>query len=117
MRVFFIYLFFVIVEFVIAIKNYVIHEILFYFYLGTMYVAMEFCVNGDLRSYLRKMKRCKNNLYANAKVISPVQKSVLLKFALEVASGLSHLADRQVYPVYAGHADETNFSIQNSVSI
>jgi serine/threonine protein kinase len=61
-----------------------------------MYVAMEFCVNGDLRSYLRKMKRCKNNLYANAKPISPIQKSVLLKFALDVASGLSHLADRQV---------------------
>lgn len=61
-----------------------------------MYVAMEFCVNGDLRSYLRKMKRCKNNLYANAKTISPIQKSVLLKFALDVASGLSHLADRQV---------------------
>ncbi|XP_022314802.2 uncharacterized protein LOC111119192 isoform X1 [Crassostrea virginica] len=63
---------------------------------GTMYVAMEFCVNGDLRSYLRKMKRCKNNLYANAKTITPVQKSVLLKFALDVASGLSHLADRQI---------------------
>ncbi|XP_061182220.1 angiopoietin-1 receptor-like [Saccostrea echinata] len=63
---------------------------------GTMFVAMEFCVNGDLRSYLRKMKRCKNNLYANAKMISPIQKSVLLKFALDVASGLSHLADRQI---------------------
>lgn len=82
---------------------------LFYFHLGTMYVAMEFCVNGDLRSYLRKMKRCKNNLYANAKVISPVQKSVLLKFALEVASGLSHLADRQVLPVHARHAYHSKF--------
>lgn len=89
---------------------------LFYFHLGTMYVAMEFCVNGDLRSYLRKMKRCKNNLYANAKVISPVQKSVLLKFALEVASGLSHLADRQVLPVHARHA-KTYFYIPNSVLI
>lgn len=89
---------------------------LFYFHLGTMYVAMEFCVNGDLRSYLRKMKRCKNNLYANAKVISPVQKSVLLKFALEVASGLSHLADRQVLPVHTRHA-KTHFYIPNSVLI
>lgn len=86
---------------------------LLYFHLGTMYVAMEFCVNGDLRSYLRKMKRCKNNLYANAKVISPVQKSVLLKFALEVASGLSHLADRQVLLVHARHA-KTHFYIPNS---
>lgn len=42
---------------------------LFYFYLGIMYVVMEFCVNGDLWFYLRKMKWCKNNLYVNVKVI------------------------------------------------
>ena len=61
-----------------------------------MYVAMEYCKNGDLRTYLRKTRKAKNNLYANAKVISPVQKSVLLKLSLDVASGMAHLAERQV---------------------
>ncbi|KAK3089709.1 hypothetical protein FSP39_005811 [Pinctada imbricata] len=63
---------------------------------GTMYVAMEYCKNGDLRTYLRRLRKSKNNLYANAKVISPVQKSVLLKLSLDVASGLSHLAEKQI---------------------
>ena len=62
-----------------------------------MYLAMEFVKNGDLRSYLRKQRKAKHNLYANTKIISPVQQTMLLKFALDVSSGLNHLADKQVY--------------------
>lgn len=63
---------------------------------GTMYLAMEFVKNGDLRSYLRKQRKAKHNLYANTKIISPVQQTMLLKFALDVATGLNHLAEKQI---------------------
>ena len=61
-----------------------------------MYLAMEFVKNGDLRSYLRKQRKAKHNLYANTKIISPVQQTMLLKFAFDAASGLDHLAEKQV---------------------
>jgi hypothetical protein len=48
-----------------------------------MYLAMEFVKNGDLRSYLRKQRKAKHNLYANTKIISPVQQTMLLKFAFD----------------------------------
>jgi len=66
---------------------------------GTMYLAMEFVKNGDLRSYLRKQRKAKHNLYANTKIISPVQQTMLLKFAFDAASGLDHLAEKQVCAV------------------
>ncbi|XP_069126911.1 proto-oncogene tyrosine-protein kinase receptor Ret-like isoform X1 [Argopecten irradians] len=63
---------------------------------GTMYVAMEYAKNGDLRSYLRKIRKGKFHIYDNTRSITPVQNSVLLKFALDVASGLNHLVEKQI---------------------
>lgn len=63
---------------------------------ATLYVAMEYAQHGDLRSYLRKSRRKKQTLYANANSFTPLSQAALLKFALDAASGLSHLAIKQV---------------------
>ena len=65
--------------------------------IGVMYVAMEFCTQGDLRSYLRRSRRKSGKLYNNVSGYFKMPKSVQLKFALDVASGMLHLAERQVH--------------------
>ena len=63
---------------------------------GILYVAMEFCTQGDLRTYLRRSRKKNQKVYSNVQGFAPMPKAVLLKFALDVASGMSHLAERQV---------------------
>ncbi|KAJ8305566.1 hypothetical protein KUTeg_016111 [Tegillarca granosa] len=63
---------------------------------GTLYVAMEYAENGDLRSYLRKSRRSKQNMYQNYKGVSCLQRYILIKFALDAACGLRHLAEKQI---------------------
>ena len=63
---------------------------------GTLYVAMEYCYHGDLRTHLRNHRKRKPKLYSNVQNSDPLSYSAMLKFALDVASGMSHLADRQV---------------------
>ncbi|KAL5021296.1 hypothetical protein ScPMuIL_000451, partial [Solemya velum] len=63
---------------------------------ATLYVAMEYAQNGDLRSYLRKSRRKKQTIYANANAFTPLSQAALLKFAFDAASGLSHLANKQI---------------------
>lgn len=63
---------------------------------GTLYVAMEYCCHGDLRTHLRNSRKWKQKLYSNVQGSTGLSYSNMLKFALDVASGMSHLADRQV---------------------
>ena len=63
---------------------------------GVLYVAMEFCTQGDLRSYLRRGRKKSQKVYSNVQGFAPMPKAVQLKFALDVASGMAHLAERQV---------------------
>ncbi|KAK3612663.1 hypothetical protein CHS0354_042191 [Potamilus streckersoni] len=63
---------------------------------GTLYVAMEYAMMGDLRTYLRRSRKSKKNLYVNYKTFCPLPQTVLLKFALDVAWGMAHLAERQI---------------------
>lgn len=63
---------------------------------GTLYVAMEYCSHGDLRTHLRNHRKGKQKLYSNVQNAAPLTYSTMLRFALDVASGMSHLADRQI---------------------
>ncbi|KAL4236614.1 transmembrane receptor protein tyrosine kinase [Mactra antiquata] len=63
---------------------------------GTLYVAMEYCCHGDLRTHLRNHRKRKQKLYTNVQNAPPLSYSAMLKFALDVASGMAHLADRQI---------------------
>ena len=63
--------------------------------LGTMYVAMEYCIHGDLRTHLRNSRKTKQKLYSNVQN-PPITYSTLLKYVMNVASGMAHLANRQV---------------------
>ncbi|XP_071799993.1 tyrosine-protein kinase receptor Tie-1-like [Asterias amurensis] len=53
---------------------------------GILYVAMEYLSNGDLRCYLRKARSMEDEGQAS---LSPQK---LLRFALDVAKGMQHLA-------------------------
>ena len=57
---------------------------------------MEFCTQGDLRTYLRRSRKKNQKVYSNIQSYVPMSKAVQLKFALDVASGMEHLAERQV---------------------
>lgn len=57
---------------------------------------MEYCCHGDLRTHLRNHRKRKQKLYTNVQTAPPLSYSAMLKFALDVASGMAHLADRQV---------------------
>ena len=57
---------------------------------------MEYCVNGDLRTHMRNSRKKKQRVYSNVQSTAPMAYSTLLKFALNVACGMAHLADRQV---------------------
>ncbi|WAR23902.1 TIE2-like protein [Mya arenaria] len=57
---------------------------------------MEFCPHGDLRTHLRECRKRKQKLYSNVQNQNQLSYSQMLKFALDVASGMSHLADRQI---------------------
>ena len=57
---------------------------------------MEFCTQGDLRTYLRRSRKKNQKVYTNVLGFAPMPRAVQLKFALDVASGMAHLAERQV---------------------
>ncbi|KAH3697778.1 hypothetical protein DPMN_085288 [Dreissena polymorpha] len=63
---------------------------------GTLYLAMEYCPHGDLRTHLRESRKRRQKMYSNVQNTSALSYSNMLKFALDVASGMSHLADRQI---------------------
>ena len=63
---------------------------------GVMYVAMEYAKHGDLRSFLRKSRKLRQHEYGNCGSTPFLSKTMLLRFALDTAQGLRHLADRQV---------------------
>lgn len=70
---------------------------------GTLYVAMEYCSHGDLRTHLRECRKRKTKLYSNVGDGTQLTYSQMLKFALDVASGMAHLADRQVMHIACVH--------------
>ena len=57
---------------------------------------MEYCSHGDLKTHLRNSRKRKQKLYSNVDANTGLSYSNMLKFACDVASGMSHLADRQV---------------------
>ena len=61
-----------------------------------MYVAMEYAKHGDLRSFLRKSRKLRQHEYGNCGSTPFLSKTMLLRFALDTAQGLRHLADKQV---------------------
>ncbi|XP_076440638.1 uncharacterized protein LOC143280044 isoform X2 [Babylonia areolata] len=63
---------------------------------GVMYVAMEYAKHGDLRTFLRKSRKLRQHDYGNCGATPFVSKTMLLRFALDAAQGLRHLADKQI---------------------
>ncbi|XP_041356821.1 angiopoietin-1 receptor-like [Gigantopelta aegis] len=63
---------------------------------GVMYVAMEYAKHGDMRTFLRRSRKMKNHTYSNSNPGTTLRQTTLLKFALDTASGLAHLADHQI---------------------
>lgn len=63
---------------------------------GVMYVAMEYAKHGDLRTFLRKSRKLRQHEYGNCAATPFVGKAMLLRFALDAAQGLRHLADKQI---------------------
>ncbi|XP_071119626.1 angiopoietin-1 receptor-like [Haliotis cracherodii] len=63
---------------------------------GVMYVAMEYCKHGDMRTFLRRSRKMKNHTYSNTDHCSTLRLTTLIKFALDTAEGLCHLAEKQI---------------------
>lgn len=64
---------------------------------GILYVALEYAMYGDLRSYLRRSRKEKGSIYTNSGLpVINLNQCMLLQLALDVATGLAHLADRQI---------------------
>ncbi|GAB1609011.1 angiopoietin-1 receptor-like [Argonauta hians] len=64
---------------------------------GILYVALEYARYGDLRSYLRRSRKEKGLVYSNGTLpMAALNQTTLLRLALDVATGLAHLADRQI---------------------
>nr|KAG5709599.1 hypothetical protein BaRGS_001649 [Batillaria attramentaria] len=63
---------------------------------GVMYVAMEYAKHGDLRTFLRKSRKLRQHEYGNCAAQPFVGKAMLLRFALDAAQGLRHLAEKQI---------------------
>ncbi|CAI9740442.1 angiopoietin-1 receptor-like [Octopus vulgaris] len=64
---------------------------------GILYVALEYARYGDLRSYLRRSRKEKGIIYSNGTLpMTALNQTTLLRLALDVATGLAHLAERQI---------------------
>ena len=58
---------------------------------------MEYMPGGDLRSYLHKSRKVlekKNNDESESR--AAISQTTILQFALDIANGMTHLAERQV---------------------
>ena len=68
----------------------------FLFTSGKLMVVTKFCSGGNLQKFLRKTKVSNNSESHDVHITSSINHRQLLKFAVDVASGMEHLSNQKV---------------------